>query len=221
MGKFSKASLFLTACTSLVFSFVEAKDFGERGHVFEIEEENILQYLKTKMNSIDPSERESMEDSVRKRAIKSVREPKAVSGLEEARHYRSFYFDPTVTAYADIPDSDVLDAEGKLLVAKGSVVAKGSSVNPLHMQELRENLLFIDGDKPSHLEFARSQEMPCKWILTKGKPLDLEEEEKRAVFFDQLGVLVKKLGIEKIPALVSQEGNSLKIEEIPLEGGKR
>jgi conjugal transfer pilus assembly protein TraW len=51
-------------------------------------------------------------------------------------------------------------------------------------------------------------------ILTGGSYLELMRQWKRPVFYDQQGALTEKLGIRHVPALVSQEGNKLKIEEI-------
>jgi conjugal transfer pilus assembly protein TraW len=52
-------------------------------------------------------------------------------------------------------------------------------------------------------------------ILTGGSYLDLMRRWKRPVFFDQQGTLTDKLGIRHVPALVTQDGKRLKIEEIP------
>ena len=54
-----------------------------------------------------------------------------------------------------------------------------------------------------------------KVILTGGSYLDLMRRWKRPVFFDQQGTLTDKLGIRHVPALVTQDGKRLKIEEIP------
>ena len=198
------------------FSLLEAKDFGVRGHLFPIEEENMLHYLKMKMEHLGSEERAVMEEQVKTKVSQSVREPKAVSGIEEVQKYRSFLFDPSITVQTDIPEMDVLNDKGELVVARGSVAAKGTSVNPLHIQKLSEDLLFFDGDHPKQLSFARSQQKTCMWVLTKGKPLDLEEQEKRPVYFDQFGVLTKKFGIQAVPAKVTQEGDALRVEEIPV-----
>jgi conjugal transfer pilus assembly protein TraW len=37
---------------------------------------------------------------------------------------------------------------------------------------------------------------------------------RRPVYYDQQGQLVEKLGIRHVPALVSQEGRRLRIDEI-------
>ena len=47
-----------------------------------------------------------------------------------------------------------------------------------------------------------------------GSYLELMRRWKRPVFFDQQGTLTDKLGIRHVPALVSQEGKRLRIDEI-------
>jgi len=51
-------------------------------------------------------------------------------------------------------------------------------------------------------------------ILTGGSYLDLMRRWKRPVYYDQQGQLVEKFGIRHVPALVSQEGKRLRIDEI-------
>ena len=92
-------------------------------------------------------------------------------------------------------------------------------------------LLFIDGDDPgqkawahSKIQKAETREQKIKLILVKGAPLALSEELGLPVYFDQGGILVKKLGIHHVPAVVRQassEESSLErtsLERTPLEG---
>lgn len=53
-----------------------------------------------------------------------------------------------------------------------------------------------------------------KPILVGGSYLDLMKAWNRQVFYDQEGALVRKLGITAVPAIVSQEGNRLRIDEV-------
>jgi conjugal transfer pilus assembly protein TraW len=53
-----------------------------------------------------------------------------------------------------------------------------------------------------------------KVILTGGSYLELMRRWNHPVFFDQQGQLTAKLGIRHVPALVSQEGRRLRIDEI-------
>ena len=53
-----------------------------------------------------------------------------------------------------------------------------------------------------------------KPILTGGSYLDLMQAWQLPVYYDQLGMLTRRLGIRQVPALVSQEGKRLRIDEL-------
>ena len=55
-----------------------------------------------------------------------------------------------------------------------------------------------------------------KPILVAGSYLDLMKAWQLSVYFDQQGVLTRKFGITQVPALVSQEGMRLRIDELRL-----
>ena len=50
--------------------------------------------------------------------------------------------------------------------------------------------------------------------VTGGSHLDLARKWKQAIYYDQQGTLTDKLRIRQVPALVSQEGSRLRIDEI-------
>jgi conjugal transfer pilus assembly protein TraW len=193
-------------CFFIFSSPLTAKDLGVHGKLFPIEEESLLEYIKRQAGALSNEERVEIEESCKKKIAERIKEPKCVQGLGIAKRYRCFFYDPSITANAEIKDS------------RGNVIVKkGMRVNPLRAHSLPEVLLFFDGTDDEHIRFAQEHNKSSFWVLVKGRPLDLEEEKQRAVYFDQLGVLVRKLGIQNIPARVSQEGNRLKIEEIPIE----
>jgi len=66
------------------------------------------------------------------------------------------------------------------------------------------------------VKWARKEEGECKWVLIRGNPIALEEQEKRGVFFDQQGAICAHFGIEKVPCRLKQEGKRVLIEEIPI-----
>jgi conjugal transfer pilus assembly protein TraW len=91
-------------------------------------------------------------------------------------------------------------------------------VNPLDTVSLSKQLLFIDARDASQVGRAKTtleeRQGKVKLILTGGSYLDLMRRWKRPVFYDQQGQLTEKLGIRHVPALVSQEGKRLRIDEI-------
>ena len=181
---------------------VYSADLGTHGHTFPIFEQNLIKYLQQKLAGLSEEESIQLQNKLQKKAIEALEQPKAIE-LPETTTYRCHFYDPTIVAQEEITDLD-----GQV------IVQKGASYNPLKLVSF-QTLLFFDGSNPMHVAWAREEQ--GKWILVKGKPLDLESEENRPIYFDQFGCLTEKLGIQSIPTKVSQQGLFLKLEEIPLE----
>ena len=183
-----------------------AKDYGTHGVLFPIEEEDPLQLIQQKLKMMEKNgELERHNHSLQKKGKAAVERPKPVAGITKALKSHTFYYDPTY-----VVQNDLMDHQGRVFIKKGT------KVNPLETVSLSHTLLFFDGDDEEQKNFAKEklQQGPLKLILTKGAPLALSEELKSLVYFDQGGVLIKKLGIKHVPALVTQEELRLRIEEI-------
>lgn len=188
---------------TMMSSLTYAKDFGIEGHIFEIAEEDILVVIRRQLEKIDINKiNKEHQEKVRAYA----HNPKAACSTRLTQQHREFYYDPVYVVKEDIKDH-----EGRLLHKAGR------SVNPLDYLALREALIFIDGDDQrqinSAIDFRRRQNNKCKIVLVKGSPSRLQSKYKVIIYFDQGGVLVKKLGITQTPAAVIQEGKLLKITE--------
>jgi conjugal transfer pilus assembly protein TraW len=133
--------------------------------------------------------------------------PTPVDTVTKTTRARTFHVDPSlVVPYA------ITDAEGKV------IVAPGTRVNPLDTVSLSKQLLFFDARDAGQVTRAQAivdeHQGKVKLILTGGSYLDLMRRWKRPVYFDQHGQLVERLGIRHVPALVSQDGKRLRIDEI-------
>jgi len=186
------------ALLSLTTSLI-GKDFGPMGQTFEIKEEDLRQWMQKRLNQ------KGSQELPLKRLSEQARHPAPVSWLHEAKEPRTSYYDPTYTV-----SETIRTPNGHLLAKKGTVV------NPLADHALSSGLLFIDGENPSHLAWARKQTGEFKWVLVRGSPFDLEKKEQRPVYFDMNGWIAKKLGIASVPVRIIQDGLRLKIEEIPI-----
>jgi len=175
-----------------------AKDFGREGHVFQVTEENLKEHLQKKLQALP-------EEEIKKKLTRAARNPKPLQ-LLEARVKRSFTYEPTYL----LPET--IKGENGEIIAR-----KGDKVNPLANFNLNEGLLFFDGSNPKHVEWAEVQAQEFLWILVKGSPFELEEKKERPVYFDQGGALSEKFGIRSIPCRITQQGEKLFIEEIPLK----
>lgn len=178
-----------------------AKDFGVVGETFPIKERSLLDVIRERVDQISDEEKCNIHQRVIDRYKRKLTRPRSLN-LSETEVYSAHLYDPSVTVNADIKDTN-----------DNLIVKKGTKYNPLKNQLLNQNLLFINGDDPDQILWAKRQK--GMWILVKGSPIELEEKEKRLVFFDQRGVLSQKFKIESVPARVSQEGLFLKVEMVP------
>ncbi|MBK6603827.1 MAG: type-F conjugative transfer system protein TraW [Betaproteobacteria bacterium] len=185
-----------------------ALDLGVIGPTTPIAEPDLLLELQAKLREKARSgELQQWADAARQRTVASIRTPPAVPGLTRSAHARSFYFDPTVHVAQPL-----VDAQGQVLVAAGT------RVNPLTIVSLSQRLLFFDARDAAQVRQARAliehYGGKVKPILVAGSYLDLMRQWRFSVYYDQQGTLVQKLGITQVPALVSQEGPRLRIDEL-------
>ncbi len=203
----------------IVFGIAEitmANDLGKLGNTFKIEEEALTQMMKRKLAEIDmEAEREKMQ----KIAIDRVENPTPVIGITGAGENRTFYFDPTYTL-----DEDAVLPCGKILHKAGTIV------NPLEHMDLNRRLFFVDSRDASQVEWLQEQlnnplpeqkePVEDRIILVGGSVFKLKEilgqKHEDKVYFDQSGELTTRFGIKHSPAIASQEGLKIRIDEINL-----
>lgn len=197
------------AAIALLFSqLVHARDLGVIGPVYAIAEPSLIEVIHAKLREMQMSgglERLQRESQARIR--REVEQPVPVAGITKTTRARSFHFDPSI----EVP-YPITDADGRV------IVAPGTRVNPLDVVSLSRALLFIDARDTAQLDRAQRElgerKGQIKLILTGGSYLDLMRRWKLAVFYDQQGHLTTQLGIRHVPALVTQDGKRLRIDEL-------
>lgn len=175
--------------------------FAQEGHTFPIEE----QATPTAMLG-DPHVIPNQEETKRE-ILNQIQAPHPVKGLQEAKEYAAYFFDPSY-----VVQEDITDLQGN------KIASKGQMVNPLHHTDALQDLIFFDGTNSEHIHLTKTY-VDAKWILVKGNPLQLEEETGHAIFFDQGGAICKHFGLTRIPAKLSKSKDRLLIEEIPANKG--
>lgn len=185
-----------------------ATDLGTLGPTYEIAEPHLLRMIEERLRDKERSgELARIEQEARARGTDTVRNPVPVAGVRTTAAPRTFYFDPTYTL-----DRNLLGAQGELLFAAGT------QANPLDIVSLSRHLLFFDGRDSRQVRRARAlmahYQGKVKPILTAGSYLDLMKSWRIPVYYDQQGLLTRRLGITQVPALVSQEGKRLRIDEM-------
>lgn len=183
----------------LLFFELHAKDLGTYGTTFPIQEENFIDVLQARIVNF---EEQNGAVFIADKLSKGILNPKGIS-LPKATAYRSFIYDPSFLLAADIEDHE------------GTIIAhKGTTVNPLTLTPLTKSMVFFDGSDNKQTQWAL-QQTNSKLILTNGNLLELEKKYQQPFYFDQAAYLINKLGIQHLPAIVKQENDHLKIEEIP------
>ena len=195
----------LTAAT-----FVRGEELGTVGPTYVIEEPHLLDAIEQQLREKEKSgELSRLEEAARKRIVDSIEHPNPLPGITRTETARSFYFDPSI-----VVRENITGAKGNILVPAGT------RQNPLEVVSLSKHLLFFDGTDVRQVDWARQliarYEGKVKPILVAGSYLALMQRWQLPVYFDQQGALTRKLGITHVPALVSQEGLQLRIDELPL-----
>jgi conjugal transfer pilus assembly protein TraW len=195
----------------MVPNFSFGVDLGTIGPVYPIQESHLLEFIRNRLQEKERSgELKKLEEQARARGIDAVTRPTPVAGIKPTESARTFYYDPTFTL-----DRNVLDDKGNLLFAAGT------RKNPLEIVALSKHLLFFDGRDKRQVMRARElisfYSGRVKPILVGGSYLDVMKSWRTPVYYDQQGVLTRRFGIQQVPAIVSQEGLRLRIDELVLQ----
>lgn len=197
--------------TQLVAAACIAADLGTIGPTYRIAEPHLLQMIEQRLREKWLSgELARLDQEASARSSEAVRHPSPIDGVRTTTAARSFHVDPSITL-----TQNILGPEGELLFAAGT------RANPLDVVALSRQLLFFDARDPRQVRQARGLmvQMPGKFkpILTGGSYMDLMQAWQVPVFYDQLGLLTRRLGIAQVPALVSQDGRFLRVDELEVQ----
>jgi conjugal transfer pilus assembly protein TraW len=207
----SRATMSLLVAAMLVVGGkAGAVDLGTIGPTYEIAEPHLLAVIEQRLREKERSgELQRLAEAARARGIDTVRQPPPVEGLRTTERPRTFYVDPSFTL-----DRNITDPQGRLMFAAGT------RKNPLKVVSLSRHLLFFDARDPRQVKHARELSGRyagrIKPILTGGSYLDLMKDWRVPVYYDQSGTLTRRFGIRQVPALVSQDGLRLRIDELGL-----
>ncbi len=203
----SMAVLALLAIAGLIEPGASAKDLGVRGATWPVAEPDLLEEIEARLAGMQRSgELARLEEEARERARRKLEEPDLVPGIAPARDHRSRLFDPSIAVARDIRTPD-----GVL------IAAAGTRVNPLERLPMTRDLIFVDGRRAAEIAWALAHERPAKIVLLAGRPLDLMRRHRRAFFFDTGGRLAERFAITATPTLVVQDGQALRITEVPVQ----
>jgi len=185
----------------------DAADLGAHGKLYPVVETDLLALIHDRLAGMEASgELAKLNAEMVNRVTRSARRPPAVPGIQRASTTRSWLVDPSIIAERDIADH------------RGVVfVRAGTRVNPLSYAPFTKTLIFLDGDDPEQIDWARKATATlgptAKIILTSGDVFDAMQALSVPVYFDQGGRLTTRWGIKAVPATVRQDGEALRIRE--------
>lgn len=199
-----------------------AKDFGVQGATVAITERSLLEVIEEKLvRASKTGQLAAIQKEVQEKVSHKAQNPARVRGVRKTTtHPRRYHFDPTLTV-----DHDIKDHQGNL------INPKGTRINPLDTLSWGKPLVFLDGEDEAQVKWALTHYPKAKFVLIGGKPLELSNTHsvnthsvrthRVKFYFDQGGALIKKFKIQQVPAVVSQDGKRLLIEELLVKGYSR
>lgn len=195
-------------CVSIIPNLALASDLGVVGPTYDIVERDLIEVMKDRFRRLEQTgEMRKLEDRYKAKVVEAVERPRPIPGITPTQTARTYFVDPTWTL-----DRNVLDEKGQVLFPAGT------RVNPLDYAPMTQTLLFFDQRERSQVAFAKrflaEAKARVKPILVGGEPLKLMRQWKREVFYDQGGVLSRKFLLQQVPALITQDGNRLRVDEI-------
>lgn len=182
---------FLIALSSLIAMPLLAADSQVIGRTYDIVEPDALEEIQSRVSGVDWQK--VMSEGVERNA---AAQPVALPGAKEnrSRHHIPWYR----------AEFDVKDQAGTV------IYPKGYRFNPLEHVRLPQRLLFIaEQDIPWAQENLKATDMV---MITNGDYRDIAVELQRPVFILTEEVR-DRLALQFVPAIVSQEGSTLRIEE--------
>ena len=186
-----------------------SKDLGVIGTIYEINETNLIDYIKSKaQEKINNGDLSLLSDKMKSNSLSYAKRPEGIL-LPRAVLHKAVEIIPSY-----ILKKDIVDSNGNVLYKKGI------KINPLKIKPLTKVLCFIDGDDKDQVKWMKkycSSNPKNKMILVNGSYLDVSKEIGKKVYFDQKSFLVNKLEIQALPTILRQVGEKLYVEQIPID----
>lgn len=185
-------------------------DLGRIGPTYKINEPDMLEWIERKVaGKVASGEALRYQQQQAEKMRQKLLHPEPLASVSKASKDRIIYFDPTLTVHENITNES-----GQILVPAGT------AINPLDRITLSRPLIFFDARDPNQRAFAKrfidTRAGLAKAILVGGSYFELMKQWQTPVFFDQQSALIRRLGIQHVPAIVEQEGKRLRIHEIAL-----
>lgn len=180
---------------------------GTHGRVWPIDEPDLVEQIHELIRRFEASgEMEAVTRRFREETLAAFSDPPPVPGISHVAENRTWHFDPSV-AFSE----DVVDEQGRVIARAGHVY------NPFDYIALTKSLVFIDARSERQVRVAERYlaENPLnRIVLVGGSWRELQDRWRVKVYYDQHGKLTSHFGITRVPAVLSQEGRLVRIDEV-------
>lgn len=184
---------------------VLAENLGHIGATYPITETDARKYLQAEAGRQVGSAR-AAQDVMRKSALGFLDNLPPLQGVGRVERNQTRYMDLVHVFARDISD------------AKGRVVAKaGTRIDLLRHSRLDGFLMLLDGrDQRQVLMLQRMWRAGYEVnpILVAGSYAKLSKSFNRPFYYDYGGVIATRFGVARVPAVIGQDGNRIRIEEM-------
>src|SRR5262245_34704836 len=86
----------------LLTSGLEAKDLGIYGSTYSISEQDLIQFIKERIQSFSEEDRQSFMQAMQNYFASEIKKPMEVKGIRKVKEYSVAYFDPSICVDRDI-----------------------------------------------------------------------------------------------------------------------
>jgi conjugal transfer pilus assembly protein TraW len=184
-----------------------AEDLGVVGKTYPILEPDMIEWIKAKADiMIKNGQWQQIQNQAIVKVKNQINNPAPVTDITDSTDDKTWYYKPMIQLKANLTDT------------RGHVIAKAGLYNALRYKPFDTQLLFINGNNKKQINWAvdhaRNDGIKTKIVLTQGSFINLDKQYKIWFFYDQSGKYTKKLNIHHVPAIVTQDGEQLKIAEI-------
>jgi conjugal transfer pilus assembly protein TraW len=189
----------VTGETALKFALAkfdeELKDHGKYGNTYPIAEENFFDLIKRKQPAIEAKVKSRISEIKDKMYVLT----KFNGQFEKVKEERVYYIDPSVVLAEDIKDH-----------AGNILFRKGTRYNPADYIQLGSYII-IDGRDQEQVKFALGKDFK-KIILIAGNLSSLTGKYHHQFFFGNENI-IERFQIKRVPAVVEQEGEYIRVTE--------
>jgi len=190
-----------------------SEDLGRYGNLWSIEEQDGVEQMIDKLRGMEKDgSLRKLQEKYRDDFVHRMENPPAIAGISTAQENRSYLVDPSI-----VTSEPVVNADGAV------VVPPGTRINPFDYTSWSKAVVLIDARDEKQVAFAKARiekHPEDKIILTGGSFLKLMREMNVKVYYDIGGAFTSRFGLTRVPAIVSQEGKALRVQEFALGGEK-